>query len=153
MLSASRSSVARDLRAFHEPATADWVVTCSDDEFVRLCDVADFLLTAGPTVASGASMIIAKACALAGVYIHESAPRNLSRARRDLTAVRQSGASDERRTNYMLQQSRPQWFAVGDDAITFWATDPALAKQTRARYAEVHHARASLPAAPLATSD
>jgi len=62
--------------------TAAWIVDCSDDELVRVCSVANWLLFNGPTLPSGASMMISKACALAVVYVRQGAPRHLARARR-----------------------------------------------------------------------
>ena len=82
VLTTGAALVAADLQRYGEPATAAWVLTCTDEELVRICTVADWLLHHGPGPASGASMMIARACALAAVYVHEGGPRDLARSRR-----------------------------------------------------------------------
>ncbi len=71
MLSASAESISRDLMEYDEPVAAQWILRCSEDELVRICSVADWLLLHGPAAPSGASMMIVKACALAAVYVQE----------------------------------------------------------------------------------
>jgi hypothetical protein len=120
VLSARVEDIAEDLRRYREDQTAAWVLNCSDDELVRVCSVADWLLYHGPGRSAGASMMIAKACALAAVYVREGAPRDLARSSRG----KQSGAgappSAGRRPNYELQKSVPRDYGVGDDARRFW---------------------------------
>jgi hypothetical protein len=77
VLSTTRNLTVRDLLQFHEPAVADRVETYTEEEFVRVCDVADFLSLFGPTTGSGASMTLSKCVALAAVYVHDGAPREL----------------------------------------------------------------------------
>lgn len=131
VLSTTRNLTVRDLLQFHEPAVADWVETCTDEEFVRVCDVADFLSLFGPTSGSGASMMLSKCIALAAVYVHDGAPRDLVRSRRDLKAVIPPVDEDGPGTVWAIQQLRPQFFAVGDDAIDHWAEDPDRARTRR----------------------
>lgn len=131
MLSTTRNLTVRDLLQFHEPAVADWVETCTEEEFVRVCDVADFLSLLGPTTGSGASMMLSKCVALAAVYVHDGAPRDLVRARRDLKAVIPQLDEDSPGTDWAIQQLRPHYFAVGDDAIDHWAEDPDRARARR----------------------
>jgi hypothetical protein len=70
-------------------------------------------------------------------------PRNLARSRRDLTQIRDRGSRDERWPDYELQNARPAWSAIGDDAIAFWAQEPAHAKQGRKRREELFQAQAT----------
>ncbi|WP_147384969.1 hypothetical protein [Nocardioides cavernaquae] len=120
MLGARTSDIANDLLAFSEAAAAEWMIGCTDDELVRVCSVADWLLLHGPTTKSGASMQLAKACALAAVYVMEGAPRELASGRR---ARVPDGAqiSDGRWPNYALQEAAPRHYGVGADAIAYWA--------------------------------
>jgi len=131
VLSTTRNLTVRDLLQFHEPAVADWVETCTEEEFVRVCDVADFLSLLGPTTGSGASMMLSKCVALAAVDVHDGAPRDLVRARRDLKAVIPQLDEDSPGTDWAIQQLRPHYFAVGDDAIDHWAEDPDRARARR----------------------
>ena len=71
-----------DLVEYGEDDAVDWVSSCSDDEFLRICGVADWLLLKVPGTPSGASMMVAKATALAAVFVREGAPRPLKRKRR-----------------------------------------------------------------------
>lgn len=104
-------------------------------------DSRELLIYEGPGPAPGASMMIGKACALAAVYVHDGAPRELARSRRDLKAQLIDADPDAARTDYRLQGMRPSWFAVGDDAIAFWAVDPERARSRRARSAEIHRSK------------
>ena len=122
VLSAGVESVAEDLRQYGEDATAAWVLGCSEDELVRLCSVADWLLFNGPATPSGASMMIAKACALAAVYVREGIPRNLARSRRGAPSGIAVPSSGGRRPDYALQKAAPRDYGVGDDARAFWGT-------------------------------
>jgi hypothetical protein len=120
VLSSGVESVAEDLRRYGENATARWVLTCSDDEFVRVCSVAEWLLYYGPSTASGRSMMIAKACALAAVYVHEGAPRDLSRSRRTEPTGVLVPPDGGRRPNYSLQVAMARDYGVGEDVRAFW---------------------------------
>ncbi|MBT1669187.1 hypothetical protein KK092_07320 [Curtobacterium flaccumfaciens pv. flaccumfaciens] len=135
MLSTTRNLTVRDLLQFHEPAVADWVETCTEEDFVRVCDVADFLSLHGPSSPSGGSMMLLKCVALAAVYVHDGAPRELARAKRDLKAVVPPITADSPSTNWSIQQQRPQYFAVGDDAIDYWAEHPDRARARRESFA------------------
>lgn len=119
MLGAKTSDIANDLLAFSEPAAARWVQLCTDDEFVRVCSVADWLLLHGPTTRSGASMQVAKACALAAVYVMEGAPRDLASGRRAQVPDHLK-ATGGRWPNYELQETAPRHYGVGPDAIAYW---------------------------------
>jgi len=127
VLSAQVGDIADDLLRYGEPATSKWLLACSEDELVRVCSVADWLLLYGPTEVSGSSMMIAKACALAAVYVKEGAPRVLARSRR-LPAERipELVATDDakrRRPSYVLQMAAPKHYAVGDDARVAWQAE------------------------------
>lgn len=121
MLSASVEDIAEDLRRYGEDDTAVWVLTCSDDELVRVCSVADWLLFYGPSSPSGGSMMIAKACALAAVYVHEGRPRDLRRSRRGPASDTPVLLHGGRRPRYGLQRAAPRNYGVGPDAVEFWS--------------------------------
>ena len=121
MLSASAESISRDLIEYGEDDTAPWMLTCSEDDLVRVCSVADWLLLNGPTRPSGSSMMIAKACALAAVYVREGAPRELRRSRRSKVEGLPPVPTPGRRPDYHLQMQAPRHYGVGDDARTFWS--------------------------------
>ena len=97
---------------------------CSDDEFVRVCSVADWLLLYGPTKKSGASMTLSKACALAAVYVCEGAPRALARTTRSsapiLSEADKAAMQRGRWPNYAALEAAPRHYGVGSDAIEFW---------------------------------
>jgi hypothetical protein len=120
VLTSGVESIAEDLRRYGEDANARWVLTCSDDDLVRVCSVAEWLLYYGPSTASG-TMMIAKACALAAVYVHEGVPRDLARARRTKTTGVLVPPDGGRRPNYSLQAAAPHDYGIGDDARAFWA--------------------------------
>lgn len=123
-----------DLRHYGEDEAALWIESCTDEEFVRVCNVADFVLFFGPTAASGGSMLIAKACAIAAMYIYEGAPRRLNRNRRDLKrALPDRSQWPERRTNDLVMKTLPTYEGVNDDFVKFWAEDPANALNSRDR--------------------
>src|SRR6478736_6624943 len=105
MLNAPVESMSRDLHEYGEDETANWILTCSDDELVRVCSVAEWLLYFGPSRPSGGSMMIARACALAAVYVREGAPRELARSRRKRTADA-TPTFPERRPDNALQMKR-----------------------------------------------
>lgn len=120
MLSAGVESIAEDLRQYGEPETAEWILGCSDDELVRVCSVAEWLLYYGPRRPSGGSMMIGKACALAAVYVHDGSPRELARPRRKPSSG-VAPQSEGRRPDEELQTSMPREYGVGDDARKYWA--------------------------------
>ena len=120
----SAESVADDLRRYGENDTAAWLMTCTDDEFVRVCSVADWLIHYGPTSRSGSSMMIAKACALAAVYVREGRPRELARRVRMAAEPGQQRIEprSERWPNFEMQCAAPRHYGVGDDAREYWAS-------------------------------
>lgn len=123
MLGTSAELIAEDLRRYGEDDTASWVLGCSDDELVRICSVADWLTLHGPAQRSGASMMLAKACALAAVYVREGEPRDLARKTRkpvDPDATRPASGSG-RWPDHELQSAAPRHYGVGDDAKRYWA--------------------------------
>jgi len=120
MLWSSTSLIHHDLLAYGEDASASWIVECSEDELVRVCSVAEWLLYFGPQTASGSSMILAKACALAAVYVHEGTPRALVRSRRSTKSAQTADDSPGRRPNYVVQEEAPLGYGVGIDARDFW---------------------------------
>jgi hypothetical protein len=119
LLTTGAATVADDLERYGESTTAAWMLTCSEEELVRVCTVADWLLYNGPARSSGASMLIAKACALAAVYVHEGRPRDLARLRRaPLTGPPPD--SSWRRPDPQLHQSVAPDYGVGEDARACW---------------------------------
>jgi hypothetical protein len=121
MLSAGDELIAEELRRYGEEATAAWVLECSDDDLIKICSVADWLLHYGPRPRAAGSMIIAKACALAAVYVRENAPRDLARARRGKPSGITISARGGRRPDPLRQVAMPNDYAVGNDAREFWA--------------------------------
>ena len=119
MLYASAEVISSDLRQYGESATADWLLTCSDEELVRVCSVGEWLLFNGPGRPSGGSMLFAKALSLAAVYVREGAPRDLARSRRR-TSDGSDRRDDGRRPDHVLADSVPYAYGVGDDARAFW---------------------------------
>jgi hypothetical protein len=105
LLSARVDDIAEDLRRYGEDDTAVWVLSCSDDELVRVCSVADWLLYHGRSSPSGGSMMIAKACALAAVYVREGSPRDLRRSRRGPAWGAPTPPSGGRRPGYRRDAS------------------------------------------------
>jgi hypothetical protein len=138
VLSTTRNLTVRDLLQFHEGEVAKWVESCSEEQFVRVCDVADFLSMHGPVTSTGASLMLSKCVALAAVYVHNGAPRALARAKRDLKAAVPPIDSSSPSTDLVLARSWPPYFAVGDDAIDFWAEHPDQVRARRATYAAEH---------------
>lgn len=121
VLTAGVESIAEDLRRYGETDAAEWVLGCSDDELVQICSVAEWLLYHGPASASGASMMILKACALAAVYVREGSPRALARSRRGKPSGALVPPSGGRRPKYQLQSAVAHDYALGDDARSFWS--------------------------------
>jgi hypothetical protein len=143
VLSTTRNLTVRDLLQFHEGDVAKWVESCSEEDFVRVCDVADFLSLHGPVTSSGASLMLSKCVALAAVYVHNGVPRALARAKRDLKAVVPPIDSSSPSTDLKLARSWPPYFAVGDDAIDFWAEHPERVRARKAAFAAEHAGAAS----------
>jgi hypothetical protein len=118
--------IAEALRAYGEAATAEWVLTCSEEELVRICSVVEWLMHHGPTNASG-GVLFAKLEAVAAIYVHEGAPRDTARTRRDLRAglPEASEATFERRPDYELASSVSEEYGVGQDCRAFWGARKA----------------------------
>ena len=123
MLNAPVEYMSRDLHEYGEDETANWILTCSEDELVRVCSVAEWLLYCGPSRPSGGSMMIAKACAAAAVYVREGAPRNLARTRRKRIADPGPMPSPGRRPDSALQMKHPLEYGVGEDFRAFWGAE------------------------------
>lgn len=121
VLSASVEMIHRDLQAYGEAQVADWMLACSDEELVRVCSVAQWLLYHGPSQPTGASMMLAKACALAAVYVCEGRPRDLARSRRIKVKDQLPVPTMGRRPDYVLQNRLGHEYGVGDDARSFWS--------------------------------
>lgn len=67
-------------------------------------------------------MMIAKACAIAAVYVREGAARDLARSRRKRTADA-TPTFPERRPDDALQMKRAPEYGVGDDLRAFWGAE------------------------------
>ena len=133
MLSAGAEDVAEALRRYGEDETAAWLLGCSDDELVTVCSVANWLLYHGPASPSGNSMILARACALAAVYVREGAPRDLTRSKRGKPSGAKVPSGGGKRPSHALQMSVPRDYGVGDDARSFWGQELGPARQGQAR--------------------
>lgn len=69
-------------------------------------------------------MLIDNAVALAGVYVHEGFPRDLSRKRRALRAWRQARDDDSGVMDQTVEGS-DDYDVVGSDARSFWSREYA----------------------------
>ena len=126
MLLASVDMIAADLRRYGEDDAAEWVMECSDEELVRICSVAHWLTLQGPTQEkSGNSMMIAKACALAAVYVREGAPRDLARKNRrpapPLSAGERAALIRGRWPSRQGVEAASRHYGVGEDAKAYWS--------------------------------
>ena len=122
MLSASAGRIAEQLWRYDEDETALWVLDCTDDELLRVSSVASWLVFNGPGTAKG-SMMLAKACALAAVYVREGAPRELARENRRsaLPATTPGAPSAAARRPPLAPISGPgKEYGVGDDLRRFY---------------------------------
>jgi hypothetical protein len=127
VLNASAETISTDLRQYGEDSAANWILVCTDEELVRVCSVAEWLIYHGPSTASG-SMLIAKALSLAAVYVREGAPRELARIRRRRAESWQQPEIEGgwylgRLPDHVLAESVPFGYGVGDDARGYWETD------------------------------
>lgn len=120
MFSAGVELIAVELDRYGETEAADWILTCTDEELVRVCSVAEWLLARGPRTPSGSSMTYGKASALSAVYVKEGRPRDLARKRRGPGAGRKVTGDGGREPDYQLQKAKPRFYGVHDDAISFW---------------------------------
>src|SRR4051812_37454510 len=122
MLTAGIAAVVTDLVRYGELPTAEWLRSCTDEEFVRTCSVAEWLLYHGPSTRSG-SVPIARALCLAAVYVHEGRPRDIARRRRPVdTPPDASPPAPDRRPDHVLAAAVPPGYGVGDDARAFWGS-------------------------------
>ena len=121
MFTTSIGRIAEALRAYGEASTAVWVLSCSDEELVRICSIVEWLMYHGPTNASG-GLLFAKLEALAAIYVREGAPRDTVRKRRDMRAglPETSEAILERRPNYELASGVSEEYGVGQNFRAFW---------------------------------
>lgn len=115
MIDASAQMIAADLAAYGEGETARWIIHCSDDDLARVCSVASWIASNGPGTATS-GMLLAKACALAAVYVREDAPRELTQSRRSRVVSDQFPG--ERRLPLFAEV--PVDYGVGDDLRAFW---------------------------------
>jgi hypothetical protein len=117
VLSASAETISSDLHQYGEDAAADLILDCTDEELVRVCSVAEWLLYQGPSRASG-SMLIAKALSLAAVYVREGAPRELARSRRRRAESWQQPARTL--TESRLARDQSSWPVAPRRSSTAW---------------------------------
>ncbi len=88
MLIVQRDLLAIDLRTYGENELADQVPSLSDEVLRRIWERGDhYLYSRDNALPSGASMLIAKAAALAAVDVLEGAPRDLRWKRRKLKGI------------------------------------------------------------------
>lgn len=121
MLSAGVEQIAEDLRRYGEAPVAAWVLECSDDDLIKVCSIADWLLYHGPGPRAGGSMLIAKACALAAVYVREGAPRDLALSRRGKRSGTPIPPGGGRRPDSARQATATGDYGIDDDARSFWS--------------------------------
>ncbi|ADG97576.1 hypothetical protein Srot_1103 [Segniliparus rotundus DSM 44985] len=137
MVGTTAEMIAEDLRRYGEDETAEWVLSCSDDDLVQVCSVASWVY--------GSGVMLATACALAAVYVRERAPRELSRKRRKPSTVaegpllqngrRPSRAADERAGRHY------PFYGVGEDAIEFWRPQEEHKRWRQRRKEVLRHAQ------------
>lgn len=130
MIMATRGSIRRHLLEYGEDAAAEWIVSCTDDELLRLGCVAGWVSLSGPSTPSGGSMMICKALAIAAVCVHEGKPRKLARTRR--RKLPELSAEELRRIRsepYPMASSFaiPRNYGVTDEIKDFW-TDSGPAR-------------------------
>ncbi|MCQ1957836.1 hypothetical protein NNX39_15175 [Arthrobacter sp. zg-Y826] len=118
-LSTSRVGIVADLLSYGEDAAAQWAWEAPQEVLEEVLTVASWVLYNGPGPADGSSMLISKAVALAGIYVHESRPRELHRKRRDLKLYAATVAND---TPYAQERflGSDDYDAVGPDARSYW---------------------------------
>lgn len=119
MINTRRGMVVAALKSYGEEAAAEWARSAPRDAIQMTLTVASWILYHGPTQPSGARMLIDKAIALAGVYIHEEHPRELARKRRDLKVWSEIAAEDSPTANEVLQ-GLPSYDVVSAEARDFW---------------------------------
>ncbi|WP_326566041.1 hypothetical protein VSH64_29750 [Amycolatopsis rhabdoformis] len=126
MISAADSAIAGYLVQYGETETARWVLTCSEDDLLRIGSVGHWLELRGPSTPTGAGMMLAKALALAAVYVREGKPRDLVRSRRRLTGDESVVAPEhrERRPSVKASLTLPRDYGIGDDARDYWEEQP-----------------------------
>lgn len=118
------------LRSYGENSAAEWARTAPKDAMRSTLTVAEWILHFGPAQASGASMMIDKAIALAGVYVHEGRPRELTKKRRDLKVWKQAAAEDTEEASENVQ-GLVTYDLVGTEARNFWARQSTTSSTSR----------------------
>lgn len=84
----TRYQLALDLRTYGEDQCASAVPQLTDEQMSRIGEIAGHLVSSPNTrTASGASMLLAKAVALAAVEVIEGKPRDLKWKRRKLKGI------------------------------------------------------------------
>jgi len=123
VLSTTRRLIVKSLIEYQETETADWASACSDDEFLRICGAADWLLHKGPTTPSGASMMCAKAIALAAVFVRENEPRQLAKKRRKTGGDMPASGADpilDQRPDFWKQLELGDHHGVTETFSSYW---------------------------------
>ncbi|MEU4666943.1 hypothetical protein AB0F91_03000 [Amycolatopsis sp. NPDC023774] len=143
MINAGDSSFAGYLVQYGEVETAHWVLTCTEDELLRIASVGDWLELRGPSNPSGGGMMPAKALAPASVYVREGKPQDLIRGRRKLTGNVSVVPPEhrERHPSFEAGLARPRDYGVGDEARDY-GEEPSA-----------HLARPSVEVAALPSSE
>lgn len=126
MISATRGFIRRYLVEYGEDAAAEWVVSCTDDELLRLGCIAGWVSLKGPSTPSGGGMMICKALAIGAVCVHDGKPRKLARDRRK--KLPELSEEERRRIRaedypYALSWEIPRDYGMADEIKEFWA-DP-----------------------------
>jgi len=107
------------LKSYGGESTAEWARSAPKDALQSTLTVATWILYFGPTQPSGASMLIDKAIALAGVYVHEKHPRDLAKRRRDLKVWKEAAEESTGAASDILQ-GLESYDVVDEDATDFW---------------------------------
>ena len=120
MINTRRGMIVAALKSYGEESAAEWARSAPRDALETTLTVASWILNYGPTQPGGASILIDKAIALAGVCMHEEHPRDLAKKRRDLRVWREIAAEDSPSANEVLQ-GLPSYDVVSEEARDFWA--------------------------------
>lgn len=123
MINTRRGMIVAALRSYGEESTAEWARNAPKDELQTALTVAEWILHFGPAQPSGASMLIDKAIALGGVYVHQGHPRDLTKQRRDLKVWKQAAAEDTREA-YENIRGLSSYDVVSVGARSFWGGNP-----------------------------
>lgn len=124
MLSTTRGLTARHLIEYGEDEAAQWVGSSSNEDFMKVCGVANWLISYGPESPSGSSMMMATAIAAAAVFVKEGVARDLARKRRkklpDLPADEYRKIAFDGSPDLNEQRRKGEFYGVTNEFKEFW---------------------------------